>query len=196
MPDVIDLVDPALLEQPPPRPLPLVLVPNLLGEYLLAQRLVSYFDPLVIGVLLAAIIFAFLPVPALIWAALALVLVLRMGTALWRVARRLQADTTLIRDGLVLWAYVLAVRPVQSAAGQAGGGFLDCAIPINRQKTLLGSVYVADDGLLQAWRQQNRLRVICLPRAPTTWRIIEANRQGLRYDLARDRRRSGGLEIW
>lgn len=173
MPILVDLIDPALLQQPPPRRLPLMLLPNLLGEYLIEMPLRAYFDRVVMFILAGAVLMALLDVGRWAWIALSVILVLRLGVLIWNVSRRAQEDMMLLRQGLIIQAYVLRARPGVADRYRPGGCYLDCAMPIGPQRTSIGSIWLADINEAQCLFKQGRIRVICLPRAPGTWRLIE-----------------------
>lgn len=171
MSDALALIDRDLLQHSPPRRLPFFFLPNLLGEYLLARPLRSYFDlPLILGSIGIGLLLL-IGAGALAWALL-LVLVLRVGCGLWRLGRAVREDYRLLRDGVVLQAYVLGMRPRHDADGKRTGAFLDCVIPITRQRATVGSVWLPDADKALRLRTADRVSVICLPRAPGSWRLL------------------------
>ncbi len=173
MPILVDLIDPALLQQPPPRTLPLMLLPNLLGEYLIELPLRAYFDRVIIALLAGAVLFMWLDAGQWAWIGLSLMLVLRLGLLIWNIRRRAREDMALLKHGVIIQAYVLRVRPVPAGRHKPGGCYLDCAMPVGPQRTSIGSVWLADMHEAQCLLKQGCVRVICLPRAPGSWRLIE-----------------------
>lgn len=182
MPVVIDLVERDLLQGEPPRRLPLLFVPNLLGEYLLERPLISYFDPLLLGGLVAALALALLQVGPLLWLLLGAILAVRLGIAAWRIGRRVAEDRALLRYGIVIYAHILEMRPSRDSAGQIDGAYLDCAIPVGRRRTSVGSVWMPDAAEAARLGRLGRVLVICLPRAPGAWRLLEYKSSALRYE--------------
>lgn len=185
MPDVLDLVDSALLNQPPPRRLPAFFLPNLVGEYLLDQPLRAYFDPYLIVAACAAVALIALGVSPLFWLPIALLLSLRISGSCWHLARLVREDYTLLRHGVVLQAHILGVRPCRDAAGNPAGAFLDCAIPVTRKRSSVGSVWMPDSSDALRVGAAGRVPVICLARAPGTWRLRDGDGPHLRYEPAR-----------
>lgn len=185
MPDVLDLVDSALLNQPPPRRLPAFFLPNLVGEYLLDQPLRAYFDPYLIVAACAAVALIALGVSPLFWLPIALLLSLRISGSCWHLARLVREDYTLLRHGVVLQAHILGVRPCRDAAGNPAGAFLDCAIPVTRKRSSVGSVWMPDSAEALRVGAEGRVAVICLTRAPGTWRLRDLDGPQLRYEPAR-----------
>ena len=185
MPDVLGLVDRNLLEQRAPRRLPPLFLPNLVGEYLLEQPARNYFDPYVlIGLCAAGLLFA-LQVAPMLWMLLLVLLALRLSGPCWRLCRDVREDYLLLRHGVVVTAHVLGVRPCRDAAGNPAGAYLDCAIPITRRRTSVGSVWMPDAADALRVSAAGRLPVICLARAPGTWRLRDGDGPHLRYEPAR-----------
>lgn len=177
MPLIVDQVDPAVLQQPPPRTLPLLLLPNLLGEYLISLPLRAYFDRVIIGVLISAMLIVFLDASRLAWVLLGLVLLIRLGVLIWKISRHVHEDMSLLKHGVIISAHILRIRSGPTVRGKASGWYLDCAMPVGPRRMSLGSVWLADLRETHRLHQQGRVRVICLPRAPGTWRLLEG--QGL-----------------
>ncbi|HMQ31107.1 MAG TPA: hypothetical protein PKD53_10280 [Chloroflexaceae bacterium] len=171
MPDILDLVEPGTLEQAPPRRLPPFFVPNLIGEYLLERPPRVYLNPLVLGCLLGAAVLTAIGAPPLFGLALVVLAGLRLLRPALRLYRDVREDYQLLREGVVVTAHVIGVRPFRDAAGNPAGAYLDCAVPLTRQRTSVGSVWVADVGEAMRLSALGRLTVICLPRAPGTWRL-------------------------
>ena len=66
--------------------------------------------------------------------------------------------------------------------GTIDGALLDCAIPVAPRRTYVGSIWLANGAEAQRLKHQGRVEVICLPRTPGTWRVIEDVKSDIRYD--------------
>lgn len=185
MPDILDLVDRDLLEQPPPRSLPALFVPNLIGEYLLERPAHAYLDLYLIAGLCAAVAMLILQPSPLLWLPLLLLLVLRLGGPAGRLFRNVREDYLLLRHGVVVQAHILGVRPCREGAGNPGGAYLDCVIPVTSKRSSVGSVWMPDTADALRIGAAGRVPVICLARAPGTWRLRDGDGPHLRYEPAR-----------
>lgn len=186
MPDVLDLIEPSLLERTPPRRLPIFFLPNLIGEYLIERPLRSYFDPFVFVGLAAAIVLILLRAGPLPWLLLVFLLVVRLGGAVFRIYRDVREDYLLLRDGVMTSAHIMGVRTCRDANGDLSGAYLDCAIPISRRRTSVGTVWMPDAAEASRLSRVGRLPVIALTRSPGTWRLREGDGPHLRYEPSRD----------
>jgi hypothetical protein len=99
--------------------------------------------------------------------------------------RNVREDYRLLRHGLVVSAHVIGLRPCRSATGRPMGAYLDCAIPITRQRTSVGSVWLPDTTEAVRLSAAGRIPVICLARAPGTWRLRHSDGAHLRYEPAK-----------
>jgi hypothetical protein len=187
VPDLLDLVDRELLEAVPPRRLPRFFLPNLIGEYLLERPARAYLDPLLIGSLGALAVLLALRLGPPDWIMLLLVglLALRLSGPLLRLWRNVREDYLLLRYGVVVRAHVIGVRPCRDAAGNPAGAYLDCAIPLSRRRTSVGSVWMPDAAEALRISAAGQVPVICLARAPGTWRLRDGDGTSLRYEPAR-----------
>lgn len=174
MPDVLDLIEPGTLDRPPPRRLPVFFLPNLVGEYLLDLPLRAFLSLFVIICLAGALALTALGAPAPLSLTLLALAALRLLRPALRLFRNVREDYLLLRDGLVVTGHVLGVRPCYDSGGNLAGAFLDCAIPLTRQRTSVGSLWIADANEAMRLSAAGRLTVICLPRAPGTWRQYRA----------------------
>lgn len=186
MPVATDLIEPALLHRPPPRPLPFMLVPNLLGEYVLERPFSAYFDPLLVGGIIAAVAMALLGVGLWLWVILLTIMVIRLLVVAWDVAWRVYEDVQLLKYGEVLWAHVLRMRSCRDYDGEIAGAYLDCAIRVGPRRTSVGSVWMPDIVQAMALERRGRLLVLCLPRTPGTWRLLEYTSPDLCYEPAQE----------
>jgi len=110
------------------------------------------------------------------------VIVGRTGRGAWQVWRRARDDLSLLRDGLTLRAHVLRMRPHRDTTGEIDGALLDCAIPVAQRRTYVGSIWLSDGIEAARLARQGRVAVICLPRTPGTWRVIEEIKADVRYE--------------
>lgn len=179
---VTDQVDARYLEQVPPRALPHVVLLNLLGDHIFERPISAFLDPVLIIAFLALIVLMSLRAPSAFWLAPLLVIVARAGLGARRIWRRAWDDLRLLRDGLTLRAHVLRMRPHRNIAGEISGALIDCAIPVAPRRTYIGSVWLADGSEALRLVRQGRITVICLPRTPGTWRIIDPVTSEVRYE--------------
>jgi hypothetical protein len=112
----------------------------------------------------------------------ALLIILRLAIDGWLIWRRLREDLALLRSGLIIRAHVLSLRPHRSTMGEISGALLDCAIPVAPRRTYMGSIWLADGAEALRLARQGRVEVLCLPRTPGTWRVIEDVKSDIRYD--------------
>lgn len=173
VPDILDLVEPTTLEREPPRRLPAFFLPNLVGEHLLERPLWSYFSLFVLVCLVGALALAALGGPPLLSLALLAMAAVRLLRPCLRLFRDVREDYLLLRHGLVVTAHVIGVRTCSDPGGNPAGAYLDCAIPLTRQRTSVGSVWVADPAEAVQMSAAGRLTVLCLPRAPGAWRLYK-----------------------
>ncbi len=186
LPAIIDLVDRALLLQDPPRRLPWLFVPNLLGEYLLEQSPRSFLDPVLIGGLAIVVAMVLLHAGVWLWLLLGVILALRLIIIIWRLIRRVYTDMALLKYGVILNVHVLRMHTCcNHDSSTARGAYLDCAIPVSRRRTNVGSVWIPNVAEAERLAQLRRLPAICLVRAPGIWRLIDHNNPKFRYELFR-----------
>jgi hypothetical protein len=186
MPAVFDLIEAKLLDDLPPRRLPAFFLPNLIGEYLIERPLRSYFDPLVLGGVVGAIVMLIIDAPEWLWVALISLMVIRIAGGAWWMFRDVYEDYLLLRYGVVMQAHIMGVRTSRNAQGGVTGAFVDCAIPITRRRTSVGSVWFPDANAAMNLSKQGRISVICLQKAPGAWRLREGDGPHLRYEPTRD----------
>lgn len=175
--DMLDLVEPGTLERPPPRRLPAFLLPNLIGEHLLARPLWAYFSPFVILCTVAAVALAVLGAPPATTLGLLALIGLRLLRPGLRLFRDVHEDYLLLRYGVVITAHVIGLRGCLGQGGITMGAYLDVAIPLTRQRTSVGSVWMADAGEALRLSAAGKLTVLCLPQAPGAWRPYRPDAQ-------------------
>jgi hypothetical protein len=179
---VTNQVDAGYLEQATPRRLRPVVVLNLLGDYLFERPASAFLDlPLIAGILTLIGMTVFHTNRAL-WLAPLLLILVRLGMGAYHMGRRTWDDLMLLRKGLKLRAHILRMRPHRNTAGEISGALLDCAIVVAPRRTYVGSIWVADRQEAARLLRQERVEVICLPRTPGTWRIIEDVKSDVRYE--------------
>ena len=181
MPVVLELIDPTLLDHPPPRRLPIFFLPNLLGEYLLERPPRSFLDPWAIGALFGALTLGLLSVglwpPALLLA----YSLFRIITPAWVVMRRAVADYKLLRRGVIAYAHIMGMRHGDKNC-PPGGAYLDCVISLTAHRSSVGSVWLPDAEEARQLAALRYVQVLCLPKVPGTWRLRLIDRPGIRYD--------------
>lgn len=179
---VTDQVDPDYLEQAPPRPLPPVVMLNLLGDYTFEKPLSTILNPLLLSAMIIVVVLVVLR--ANVWIVMVPLLVVgsRFGLGAWRVWHRTRDDLRLLREGLTIRAHILRLRPHRNVGGQIDGALLDCAIAVAPRRTYVGSIWISDGLEANRLLRQGRMQVICLPRTPGTWRVIDEIKADVRYD--------------
>jgi hypothetical protein len=179
---VTDQVDAAYLEQAPPRPVPPGVFLNLLNDHIFERPLRSLLNPaLVTGVVVLVILFVLRASPLLRLLPLALIIGW-MAIEARQIWRQTQEDMALLRNGLMIRAHVLRLRAHRATSGAIDGAMLDCAIPIAPRRTYVGSIWLSNGAEASRLASQGRVEVICLPRTPGTWRVIEDVKSEIRYD--------------
>jgi hypothetical protein len=179
MPRVTELVDDAYLVHAPPRPFPAAALPALIGDTALRRPLL---DPAllacaaILGLLLARDAWWPLLLPPL---AGVLWWVWRRALGVWR---KVCDEVGLLRHGRTVRARVLRLRPHRNTLGEIDGALLFCAIPVAARRTYVGSVWLSDGTEALRLHREGRVNVICLPRTPGTWRIVDALHSEQRYD--------------
>ncbi|HWQ15596.1 MAG TPA: hypothetical protein VNL77_22535 [Roseiflexaceae bacterium] len=179
---VTDRVDAAYLAQAPPRPFPAAVLPELLGDYVLGRPLRALLDPPLLVCLALLLLLAGARAHWLLWAPPLLVALWRLGRAGMRVVGRVRDELALLRHGRTVRAHVLRLRPSRTLLGEIDGALLYCAIPVAPRRTYVGAVWLSDGTEALELARAGRVTVICLPRAPGTWRIVEPLRSEVRYD--------------
>jgi hypothetical protein len=175
-------IDRALLGHEPPRPLPPTLLADLLGDRLLATPLRAYFDPVLVGCIAAALGMALLRTPVWLSWLVVVVAVLRLALLVWRFVGPALADARLLRNGIVVAAQVRRLRVGGTPGESHGGAYLDCVMPISAARSSVGSVWLASVAEAERLLLLGSVRVICLPRAPGTWRLLEGRNSEQRYE--------------
>ena len=179
---VTEQVDAAYLQQAPPRPLAPAVIVNLLSDHVFERPLKAFLDPLIVASIIVLLLLFVLRASTAIRLVPVLIIVIRLlidGRQLWR---HVSDDLALLRNGLTVRAHVLGLRPHRTTMGTIDGALLDCAIPVAPRRTYVGSIWLANGAEALRLERQGRVEVICLPRTPGTWRVIEDVRSDIRYD--------------
>ena len=179
---VIDQVDSHYLQQAPPRSLSYVVLLNLLGDHIFERHFSAFLDPVLIAGLATLILLIALRTNALLWLVPLAIVVGRLAVGAIRAWRRAWGDLMLLRDGQLLHAHVLRMRPHRNTAGEIDGALLYCAVPVTPQRAHVGSIWLSDGIEAAQLARQGRLAVLCLTRTPGTWRIIEELKSEVRYE--------------
>jgi len=179
---VTEQVDAAYLQQSPPRPLSPTVIANLISDHIFERPFKLFLDPLIIvSILLLVVLFA-LRANTAIRLVPVLLIIIRLLISALHLWRHVSDDLALLRDGLTLRAHVLGLRPHRTTLGAIDGALLDCAIPVAARRTYVGSIWLANGAEALRLKLQGRVEVICLPRTPGTWRVIEDVKSDIRYD--------------
>jgi hypothetical protein len=182
MQHVNERVSASYLELPTPRPFPFDAVVDLLTDYLFWPALRKLIDPVVAPGILAIFTLSFFKASGWLIALIVLAIVVRLSTDVRKVGGRIRDEVALLRHGLTVRAHVMQLRPYRSTLGEIDGARLDCAIPVAARRTYIGSIWLSDGTEAVEVAKRGRLTVICLPRTPGTWRIVEQLSSEVRYD--------------
>jgi hypothetical protein len=179
---VTEQVDATYLQQSPPRRLSPAVIANLLSDYIFERPLKLFFDPLIIASILMLVLLFALRASTAIRLIPVLLIVIRLLLSAGHLWRHVSDDLALLRNGLTLRAHILGLRPHRTTMGAIDGALLDCAIPVAPRRTYVGSIWLANGTEALRLMRQGRVEVICLPRTPGTWRVIEDVKSDIRYD--------------
>lgn len=182
MQHVNERVSASYLELPAPRPFPSDALLDLLIDHLLRPALRKLIDPVVAPALLAIMALSFLRASGWLVALVAVIIAARLAGGVRRVYGRIQDEVALLRHGLTVRAHVMHLRPYRTILGEIAGARLDCAIPVAPRRTYIGSIWLSDGTEAVEIAKRGRLTVICLPRTPGTWRVVERLSSEIRYD--------------
>lgn len=171
----------------PPRPLSASLIADLVGDQLAERPLSAYIDPLLLCGIVAAIALVLLRAPVWLSWLLVFVLGIRLVLTIWALLGRSLIDLRLLRHGMVVRAHILRVRAARTLSGNINGAYIDCVMPISRGRTSVGSAWLPDISEAERLAAQGRVEVICLPRWPGTWRLLEGKVSEASYDLSDNR---------
>jgi hypothetical protein len=179
---VTEQVDAAYLQQSPPRRLSPTVMANLLSDHIFERPLKLFLDPLIIASIILLVLLFALRASTAIRLVPVLLIVVRLLISARHLWRHVSDDLALLRNGLTLRAHVLGLRPHRTTMGLIDGALLDCAIPVAPRRTYVGSIWLANSTEALRLMRQGRVEVICLPRTPGTWRVIEDVKSDIRYD--------------
>jgi hypothetical protein len=179
---VTEQVDTAYLQQSPPRRLSPAVIANLLSDHIFERPLKVFLDPVIIAGIITLLVLFALRASSAIRLAPVLIIVIRLLVGAGYLWRNVSDDLALLRNGLTVRAHVLGLRPHRTTMGAIDGALLDCAIPVAQRRTYVGSIWLANGAEALRLKRQGRVEVICLPRTPGTWRVIEDVKSDIRYD--------------
>lgn len=176
-------VDAEYLARAAPRPFPAAALPSLVLACAMERPLRAILDPALLLAFGALLLLAALKAG---WPLLTLSLLV-IAWRLWREALRVRArvrdELALLRHGRIVQAHVLKLRPHRDALGEIDGALLYCAVVVAPRRTYIGSAWLSDGTEALRLARAGRVQVLCLPRAPGTWRIVEELQGEVRYDL-------------
>jgi hypothetical protein len=179
---VTEQVDAAYLEQAPPRPLQPMVILNLFNDHIFDRPLQTFLDPVLIASVIVLILLFVMRSSTVLRLAPLLLIIFRLIINARRIWRLASEDLALLRDGLTIRAHVLRLRPHRTTMGDIDGALLDCAIPVAPRRTYVGSIWLSDSAEALRLARAGRVDVLCLPRTPGTWRVIEDVKSNIRYD--------------
>jgi hypothetical protein len=179
---VNERVSPDYLELEPPRPFPSDALPDLAIDHLVRPALRQLLNPLT-GIAMVVLVLVVIFQPR--WYLL-LPIILLIGVRAWpgtlRVIQQMSDEISLLRYGLIVRAHVLRIRPHRTILGEIDGAHLDCAIAVAPRRTYIGSVWLSDGAEAVQIARNGRVLVLCLPRTPGSWRVVEALQSDIQYD--------------
>jgi hypothetical protein len=181
---VTEQVDAAYLEQVPPRPLQITVILNLLSDHIFDRPLKAFLDPVVVASVVVLFALFAMRASSAVRLVPVVLIIIRLALDARRIWLRMRDDLALLRNGLIVRAHVLGLRPHRNTAGTIDGALLDCAIPVAPRRTYVGSIWLADGAEARRLERQGRVEVLYLPRTPGTWRVIEDVKSDIRYDRA------------
>jgi hypothetical protein len=179
---VTEQVDAAYLQQSPPRKLSPAVMVNLFSDHVFERPLKAFLDPLIIAGIITLLVLFALRASTAIRLVPVLIIVIRLLISARHLWRNVRDDLALLRNGLTVRAHVLGLRAHRTTMGVIDGALLDCAIPVAPRRTYVGSIWLANGAEALRLKRQGRIEVICLPRTPGTWRVIEDVKSDIRYD--------------
>jgi hypothetical protein len=179
---VTEQVDAAYLQQPPPRRLTSAMIVNLLSDHVFERPLKAFLDPVIIASVIVLLVLFALRASTALRLVPVLIIVIRLVIDARQIWRRVSDDLALLRNGLTIRAHVLGVRAHRTTMGAIDGALLDCAIPVAPRRTYVGSIWLSNGAEALRLQRQGRVEVLCLPRTPGTWRVIENVKSDIRYD--------------
>jgi hypothetical protein len=176
-------VDAEYLAREAPRPFPAAALPALLAECMLERPLRALLDLPLLAAFGALLLLGAYRAPWTLGALPLAVIGWRLGREALRVGARVRDELALLRHGRMEQARILWLRPRRDVLGQIDGALLYCEILLGPRRCYVGSVWLSDGSEALRLEKAGRVGVICLPRAPGTWRIIEELQSEVRYDL-------------
>lgn len=181
-----DYIDRSLLQHEPPRALPSGLFVTLILRYLEYYPLLIFLYLLIYNTLALAL--GLLQAPALLWLFFAGVALAHLAVELWKLGRYVHENATLLKHGKVLRAHIMRLRILEDPQDHSPQAFLDCAIPVTRQRTSIGSVGFADVPMAQRLKAKGHVWVVCLTHAPGTWMLVEGTGADVLYEIPEQQR--------
>lgn len=167
-------VNRTLLKTDPPRTLPVPLVLSLVWFSLRKHPFgFPYLLPLLIGGLMAVGLLKWSHAGQATWNMMLMLLTSAFGVAVWRIRQQFRTDMDVLVHGRVVSAQVIQVRPDVNEHGQRQGTFIDLLIPVESQRISAGSFWIPDESESARLKDRTHILVICLPRVPGTWYLLE-----------------------
>jgi hypothetical protein len=92
----------------------------------------------------------------------------------WKIGRRVWANSAIVRYGRLVDAPILRVRPAYTAQGKRQGSQVDLLIPVEHNHISAGSFWIAEENETAWDHEHHSVRVLCLPYVPGTWHVLES----------------------
>lgn len=179
---VTDQVDMDYLKQPPPRPVPFVVVINLLGDHLFEHPWITFLNTILLFSLGALSLLMATQMHSRLWPIPFIFAVGRFSIKILQIWQHVSEDMLLLRIGMITQAHILKMRPHRMLPGTMNGALLDIAIPATLRRTYIGSIWLSNADEAARLAREGRIEVIYLPQAPGTWRVIGDVRTEVRYE--------------
>jgi hypothetical protein len=175
-------VSSSYFDLPTPRPFPFDALSDLLIDHLFEPLIRNLLDPFIATTLIVLLMMIGFRVAGYLQIAACVLIILRVWERAVQAIRRFRDELALLQHGLMVRAHILRMRPHRTILGEIEGANLDCAIAVAPRRTYIGSIWLSDGAEAVQVTQRSRILVICLPRAPGTWRVVEDLHSEVRYD--------------
>lgn len=174
-------LDLSLLQEEPPRHIPLRIYLRLVGSILydrIFQNLAGFL--ITCGAVVAAVLAIARP-EHILWLTLLATLLIFLIIVMWSAAKHGLRDILLLRSGRVVKAEVVRVRPSHQGEqnGTKGGAYLDFIIQVEQRRLSAGSIHISDEAEAHRLKERGHVLVLCLPYVPGSWYLLEPTAPGV-----------------
>lgn len=166
-------LDRSLLQQEPPRHIPPWLLVTVPASHLKRRSLRAYLDPPFLAGVIALVSLKLLQARHIVLALPLAILGVRLGLDAWRVQRKTRKLFRLLRQGKIVNARILGIRPAYNPQGKEDGVYLDCFVPVDSRRASVGSIWFASMSQAERLQKKGQVTAICLSQAPGTWYLLD-----------------------